>query len=94
MADSEWPALAAAAQRGDKASYRQLLGELRPWLQRYYVRRLPPAMVNDAVQETLIAIHEKLHSCDIAAVVRCQKHRGIRDFIRCAEPAERHSVQA
>ena len=64
MADSEWPALMAAAQLGDSASYRRLLGELIPWLRRYYVRRLPLAVVDDAVQDVLIAIHEKLHTYD------------------------------
>jgi RNA polymerase sigma-70 factor (ECF subfamily) len=39
-----------------------LLAELRPWLVRYFARRLPPASVEDAVQETLIAIHTKRHT--------------------------------
>ncbi|MFZ8528631.1 sigma factor, partial [Staphylococcus aureus] len=30
----------------------------------FYARRLPPAMVDDAVQDTLIAIHEKRHTYD------------------------------
>jgi RNA polymerase sigma factor (sigma-70 family) len=64
MDDSEWPALMGAAQRGDSASYRRLLGELTPWLKRYYARRLPPAVVDDAVQDALIAIHEKRHTYD------------------------------
>jgi RNA polymerase sigma-70 factor (ECF subfamily) len=59
MADGEWSELMAAAQRGDAARYRRLLGELKLWLTRYYAKRLPPAVVDDAVQETLIAIHEK-----------------------------------
>ena len=66
MADSEWSELMAAAQRGDAARYRRLLGELRPWLTRYYVKRLPSAVVDDAVQETLIAIHEKRHTYEPA----------------------------
>ena len=64
MADSEWATLMAAAQRGDRASYRRLLSELIPWLQRYYARRLPLAVVDDAVQDVLIAIHDKLHTYD------------------------------
>jgi RNA polymerase sigma factor (sigma-70 family) len=66
MADNEWPALMATAQRGESASYRRLLGELQPWLRRYYAHRLPPAVVDDAVQDTLIAIHEKRHTYDPA----------------------------
>lgn len=57
-----WGALMAAGQRGEAAPYRRLLAELRPWLMRYFARRLPPASVEDAVQETLIAIHHKRHT--------------------------------
>ena len=53
-----------AAQRGDASAYRHLLSEVAVWLQRYYARRLPPAMIDDAIQETLIAIHEKRHTYD------------------------------
>jgi RNA polymerase sigma factor (sigma-70 family) len=66
MADEEWSSLMAAAQRGDIGCYRRLLGELQPWLRRYFARRLPPAVVDDAVQDTLIAIHEKRHTFDPA----------------------------
>ena len=54
----------AAAQAGDAASYRLLLGEVGAWLRRYYLRRLPPSMVDDAVQDTLLAVHEKRHTYD------------------------------
>jgi RNA polymerase sigma-70 factor (ECF subfamily) len=53
-----------AAQAGQAAPYRRLLVELRPWLSRYFARRLPPAAVEDAVQDTLIAIHAKRHTYD------------------------------
>ncbi len=56
----------AAAQGGDARAYRGLLGELRPWLLGYYRRRLPPAQVEDAVQDALIAIHDKRHTYDPA----------------------------
>ncbi len=59
-----WGALMLAAQRGEAAPYRRLLTELRPWLLGYFKRRLPPAAVEDAVQETLIAIHAKRHTFD------------------------------
>jgi RNA polymerase sigma-70 factor (ECF subfamily) len=58
----DWAALMAAGQRGEAAPYRRLLVELRPWLIRYFARRLPPSAVEDAVQETLIAIHTKRHT--------------------------------
>lgn len=54
----------AAAQRGDANAYRALLAELAQWLLRYYSRRLPPAFVEDAAQEVLLAIHEKRHTYD------------------------------
>jgi len=48
----------AAAQVGDVNAYRILLVELASWLRRYYARRLPPSMTEDAVQDVLLAIHE------------------------------------
>ncbi len=57
-----WGAMMAAAQRGEVAPYRRLLSELRPWLLRYFARRLPPSSVEDAVQDTLVAIHTKRHT--------------------------------
>lgn len=65
-ATDQWGELMAAAQRGHAAAYRRLLDELRHWLKGFYGRRLPPAMVEDAVQDTLIAIHEKRHTYDPA----------------------------
>lgn len=56
----------AAAQAGDSAAYRRLLEALGPWLKRYYVRRLPPSVVDDAVQDAMIAVHEKRHTYDAA----------------------------
>jgi len=75
----------AAAQPGDAASYRRLL-----WLEQYFRRRLPMAMVEDAVQATLIAIHEKRHTFDprrrfkpwLAAIAR---HKWIDGSIDCAQ---------
>lgn len=61
-----WGALMVAAQAGQPAPYRRLLVELRPWLVRYFARRLPPAQVEDAVQDTLVAIHTKRHTFDPA----------------------------
>jgi len=61
-----WDRLMAAAQVGDKNAYRILLSELALWLRRYYARRLPPSMTEDAVQDVLLAIHEKRHTYDSA----------------------------
>ena len=64
MTDGGWGLLMAAAQRGEPAPYRELLDQLRPWLMRYYRRRLPPSMIEDAVQDTMISVHEKRHTFD------------------------------
>ena len=59
-----WDRMMAAAQAGDPNAYRTLLTELVPWLRRYYARRLPPTLTEDAVQDVLLAIHEKRHTYD------------------------------
>ena len=53
-----------AAQAGDRGAYHRLLSELRLWLRHYYARRVPPGMVDDAVQDALLAVHEKRHTYD------------------------------
>ena len=53
-----------AGQAGDAAPYQRLLIEIGAWLRRYFARRLPPATVDDAVQDTLLAVHLKRHTFD------------------------------
>ena len=53
-----------AAQAGHGGAYRRLLGEISEWLTRYFQRRLPPGDVDDAVQETLLAVHRRRHTYD------------------------------
>ena len=62
--DSTMMRLMAAAQRGDKPSYRALLDECRKWLLRYYARRVPPHQMEDLVQDTLLSVHNKRASYD------------------------------
>ena len=38
------------------------------------------------------AIDKQFRSRDVAAVVGCEKHHGLRDLIGCTEPAERNTV--
>ena len=40
-APDEWGRLMAAALAGHKGAYNRLLGEIQPWLERYFMRRLP-----------------------------------------------------
>jgi RNA polymerase sigma factor (sigma-70 family) len=63
-APDEWGGLMAAAQNGNGGAYRRLLTEISGWLDRYFKRRLPPAEAEDAVQETLLAIHRRRHTFD------------------------------
>lgn len=62
----DWGCLMMAAQAGDASAYETLLADLVPWLHRYFDRRLPPAMTDDAVQDVLLAVHEKRHTYDPA----------------------------
>lgn len=59
-----WGGLMAAAQDGNGGAYRRLLAEVSSWLQRYFRRRLPYAEIDDAIQETLLAIHGRRHTYD------------------------------
>jgi RNA polymerase sigma-70 factor (ECF subfamily) len=60
----EWGGLMAAAQNGHGGTYRRLLSEISDWLRRYFQRRLPSGDVDDAVQETLLAVHRRRHTYD------------------------------
>jgi len=85
--------LMAAAQAGDAAAYRVLLEDVRRWLARYFARRLPPAIVDDAVQDALIAVHEKRRTYDparpfepwLAAIARYKYIDRLRAMRRSAE---------
>ncbi|MDI4663517.1 sigma-70 family RNA polymerase sigma factor [Xanthobacter autotrophicus] len=58
-------ALMIAAQAGDEAAYRALLKALAATLRSYFARRLGrDASVEDLVQDTLIAIHERRATYD------------------------------
>jgi RNA polymerase sigma factor (sigma-70 family) len=59
-----WGGLMVAAQNGHGGAYRRLLGEISAWLQHYFQRRLPYGDVDDAVQETLLAVHRRRHTYD------------------------------
>lgn len=65
----DWGRLMAAANAGPSVggggAYHRLLSEITVWLRRYYARRLPPAAVEDAAQEALIAVHTKRHTYSV-----------------------------
>jgi len=58
--------LLAAAQRGDAAAYAALLRELSALLRGFYRRRMFNLQddIEDLVQETLLAVHNKRHTYD------------------------------
>lgn len=59
-----WGDLMVASQGGNGGAYRRLLGEISIWLERYFARRLPHGEVDDALQETLMAVHRRRHTYD------------------------------
>ena len=91
-ARTEWDDLLQASRAGNGQAYWTLLEQLRRWFVRYYRRRLPEALVDDAVQEALLAVHEKRHSLEpsrpihpwIAAIARYKWVDQIRDMKRGA----------
>jgi len=63
--DSAWSRLMAAAQRGDGASYVQLLRDITPLLRRATRRRWPGAgadAIEDVVQDVLLSLHAVRHT--------------------------------
>ena len=83
----------AAAQRGDREMYRVLLGEVQLWLARYFRKRVPPAQLDDLVQEVMMAVHAKRATCDptrafypwLAAIARYRWVDHLRKVYRSAE---------
>ncbi|MBC2669780.1 sigma-70 family RNA polymerase sigma factor [Novosphingobium piscinae] len=48
-----------ATLQGDAQAYRQLLEQAARWLRRFFARRLAADVVDDAVQECLMALHTR-----------------------------------
>lgn len=90
--DATLSRLAAHAQRGNKQAYASLLSASRDWLRHYFRRKVPPAQIDDLVQETLISVHRKLASYDperpfmpwLAAIGRYRFVDYLRDAYRTA----------
>ncbi len=77
IAPDPWGQLMAAAQEGDAAAYRQLLGEILPFVRALIVRQVG-RVDEDAAQEALLSLHLVRHTYDparpfkpwLAAIVR------------------------
>jgi RNA polymerase sigma-70 factor (ECF subfamily) len=63
-----------AALAGDRDSYRLLLAALTRHLRAYFARRLDSAAAEDAVQETLIALHARRATYDPALPLTAWVH--------------------
>lgn len=69
--DDQWSGLMAAAQDGDRRAYDRLLREIVPFLRAVARRRLRgEADVEDAVQDTLLTIHQIRHTYDPTRPIR------------------------
>ncbi len=60
----KWREYLVASMRGDANAYRFLLCELRIWLTAYYSKRIHRDEIEDLVQDTLFAIHNKKQTFD------------------------------
>lgn len=85
--------LAELSQLGDKAAYRQFLGICSAWLRPFFARRIAPCDIDDLVQDTLIAVHNKLGTYDtrrpflpwLAAIARYRWVDRLRKIYRAGE---------
>lgn len=97
--DGRWSRWMARAQQGDRQAYDRLLRDLAGVIRAHLIRRFgltgftDLALLDDCVQESLLAIHQARHSYDpdrpfrpwLLAIVR---HRTIDLLRRRAPPAE------
>ena len=61
--EQRWSALMVSAQSGNESDYRQLLGELSVVVQKFLRARFGNRpIIEDCVQESLIAIHQARHT--------------------------------
>lgn len=85
--------LMALSQKGDRQAYATLLAECQRWLRSYYARRIAPSQLDDLVQETLMALHNKLATWDssrpflpwLAAIARYRWVDHLRRLYRADE---------
>lgn len=85
--------LMTASQGGDRRAYTVLLTEAQFWLERFFRRRVPPAQIDDLVQDVLLAIHAKRATWDetraflpwLAAIARYRWVDHLRRVYRASE---------
>ena len=59
---AHWQALMVAAQQGDSNAYHKLLRDIAPLLTNFLRKRMPDHLVEDTVQEILLALHKVHHT--------------------------------
>lgn len=88
---TNWAQLVVRAQAGDKLAYNQFLRESLPWIEQQARRQVTADMVDDVVQETLLAIHRVLHTFDGARAVQPWLYGIVRFKAKeCWRRAKRH----
>jgi RNA polymerase sigma-70 factor (ECF subfamily) len=97
--DGRRSALMAAAQAGDRTAYAALLRECVPLVRSIArARGVPPAAVDDAVQDTLLTIHRARHTYDprrpFSAWLTVIADRRARDILRRARRHQAREVHA
>jgi RNA polymerase sigma-70 factor (ECF subfamily) len=99
----QWPALMARAQAGDRAAYNQLLKAMVPAVRALVCKKIrDEGLVEDVIQETLLAIHRVRHTYDpqrpilpwVAAIASARaidalRHRGRRQEVQDEEELQR-----
>ncbi|WP_331843259.1 sigma-70 family RNA polymerase sigma factor [Pantoea agglomerans] len=99
----QWPALMARAQAGDRAAYNQLLKAMVPAIRALVCKKIrDEGLVEDVIQETLLAIHRVRHTYDpqrpilpwVAAIASARaidalRHRGRRQEVQDEEELQR-----
>lgn len=85
--------LMAMSQAGDRQAYATLLDACQRWLRGYYACRIAPSQLDDLVQDTLMALHNKRASWDstrpflpwLAAIARYRWVDHLRKLYRAGE---------
>lgn len=98
----QWPALMARAQAGDRAAYNQLLKAMVPAIRARVRKNIrDEVLVEDVIQETLLAIHRVRHTYDpqrpilpwVAAIASARTIDALRQHGRRQEVQDDEELQ-
>jgi len=97
----QWPALMARAQAGDREAYNRLLKAMVPAIRAFARRKISDeALLDDVIQETLLAIHRVRHTYDpqrpilpwVAAIASARAIDALRQRGRNQEVSDEEAV--